>query len=62
MPRKIYLLRQAASLLRYSKETANPKVATVLLAKAADLNEKLDELSAPNKDRSARAPDVETDT
>jgi hypothetical protein len=56
MPHRNYLIRQAAWLFRFAQETRDPEVATVLLAKAADLNE---QLSAPGTDASLQAPDVE---
>jgi hypothetical protein len=46
-------------LLRFARETRDPDVATTLLAKAADFNEKRD---APRTDVSPRAPDVELET
>jgi hypothetical protein len=59
MPHRNYFVRQAAALLRFAKETRNPEMATVLMAKAADFNEKLDPLPLPKVDASPRAPDVE---
>ena len=58
MPHRRYLIRQATSLLRYAKETKNPEVAAVLLVKAAEFNDKVDEQSLPKMDVSPRAPDV----
>ncbi|MBV8919644.1 hypothetical protein [Bradyrhizobium sp.] len=62
MPHKNYFIRQAASLLRFAKETSNPEVAMVLAAKAAEFNEKLDEVRVAKMDASPRAPDVEPGT
>jgi hypothetical protein len=59
MPLTKYLMRQAASLLRFAKETNDPEVAAVLLAKAADFTEKLEQLPRAKQDVSPRAPDVE---
>jgi hypothetical protein len=61
MPRRNYLIRQAASLMRFSKQTRDPDIATVLLAKAADLNEQREQIRPPKTDVSPRAPDVEPD-
>ena len=49
MPHRNYLIRQAAWLFKFAKETRDPEVATSLLAKAADLNE---QLSVPTTDAS----------
>ena len=64
MPHKNYLIRQAASLLRFARETRNPDVAITLLAKAADFNEKRDapRTNASSTDASLKAPDVEVET
>jgi hypothetical protein len=62
MPHRNYFIRQATSLLRFAKETNNSEVATVLTAKAAEFNEKLDETPRPRMDVSPRAPDVEPNT
>jgi hypothetical protein len=62
MPHRNYFIRQAASLLRFAKETSNPEMATVLAAKAADFNDKLVEAPVPNVDVSPHAPDVEPKT
>ena len=62
MPHKNYFIRQATSLFRFAKETSNPEVATVLMAKAAEFNERLDEVTLPKMDASPRAPDVEPET
>jgi len=59
MPHRNYFVRQAASLLRLATQIRNPEVATVLMVKAADFNEKLDQLPPPRTDVSPRAPDVE---
>jgi hypothetical protein len=62
MPHRNYFIRQAASLLRFAKETSNSEMATVLTAKAAEFNEKLHEVPLPKMDVSPRAPDVEPKT
>jgi hypothetical protein len=63
MPHRNYFIRQAASLLRFAKETSNSEMATVLMTKAAEFNEKLDEVSLSKTiDASPRAPDVEPQT
>ena len=60
MPLSKYLMQQAASLMRFAKETNDPEVAAVLLAKAADFNEKLAQLPHSKRD-SLQAPDVESE-
>ena len=54
---RLYFVRQAATLLKFAKSTANPELSAVLIEKAADLKSRMDETTA--KDRSHRAPDVE---
>ena len=54
---RLYFVRQAATLLKFAKSTANPELSAVLIEKAADLKSRMDESTA--KDRSLRAPDVE---
>ena len=54
---RLYFVRQAATLLKFAKSTANPELSAVLIEKAADLKSRMDEAAA--KDRSLRAPDVE---
>jgi hypothetical protein len=58
VPSKIYLRHQMATILRFAKETKDPQIAAKLLAKAASLNEKLDDLPF-EMDVSPRAPDVD---
>jgi hypothetical protein len=53
-----YLRRQAKTLLEFAKSTNNPKLAAVLVDKAADLTAKVDE-TAPTRDVTPVAPDVE---
>jgi hypothetical protein len=53
-----YLVRQAATLLKFAQTTTDPKIAAGLVDKAADLRSQVDEASAL-PDRSSRAPDVE---
>ena len=54
---RLYFVRQAATLLKFAKSTANPELSAVLIEKAADLKSRMDETTA--RDRSLRAPDVE---
>ncbi len=49
-----YFIQQASSLPRLARETKDPEFAATLLAKAADLNENLDDLS--NADVGSQAP------
>jgi hypothetical protein len=51
-----YFLNQVASLLKFAKETADPQLAAVLIAKAADLKSQVDESST-----TPQAPDVGPD-
>jgi hypothetical protein len=53
-----YLTRQAATLLKFARSTANPDLAAVLVEKAADLKSQVDE-TMPPPDPSPLAPDVE---
>jgi hypothetical protein len=55
---KCYLTRQAGALIKFAKSTNNPKLAAVLVKRAADLKAKVDETTPPI-DRSPHAPDVE---
>ena len=55
-----YFARQATTLLKFARSTANPELAAVLVEKAAELSA-LGEASPP-PDRSPRAPDVEPPT
>ena len=41
---KLYLVRQAATLLKFAKSTANPELSAVLIEKAADLTSRVDEI------------------
>ena len=59
MPSESYFLRQAATLLRFAKQTGDPKLAAGLLDKAAELNDKVEDVSLKNMDVRAQAPDVE---
>jgi hypothetical protein len=53
-----YLRRQAKTLLEFAKSTRDPRLAAVLVEKAADLTAKVDEtIAAP--DVTPLAPDVE---
>jgi len=52
-----YFVNQVASLLKFAKETTNPQLAAVLIAKAADLKSQVDESSTTPK-----APDVGPET
>ncbi len=51
-----YLVRQAATLLKFAKATTDPRVVAGLVEKAAELKSQVDE--AP--DKSPQAPDVKS--
>jgi len=53
-----YLTRQASALIKFAKSTNNPKLAAVLVHRAADLKARVDE-TIPPIDPSLQAPDVE---
>jgi hypothetical protein len=53
----MYFARQATTLLKFARSTANPELSAVLIEKAAELTSRVDEASAI--DRSHIAPDVE---
>jgi hypothetical protein len=55
---KRYLMRQARALISFAKSTNNPELAAVLVERAADLKDNLDE-KMPPVDPSLQAPDVE---
>lgn len=48
-----------ATLLRFSRSTSDPRLAARLVDKAADIQDRTGDSSAPEIDRSPRAPDVE---
>jgi hypothetical protein len=50
-------VRQAATLLKFAKSTANPELSAVLIEKAADLKSRLDDETTA-RGRSLGAPDV----
>jgi hypothetical protein len=50
VPGKSYFLGQAATLLRFAKQTGDPKLAAGLLDKAAELNDKVEDVSLQNMD------------
>ena len=54
---KDYLVRQAATLLKFAQTTTDTQVAEALVEKAADLKSRIDESRLP--DLSPLAPDVE---
>ena len=56
---RLYFVRQAATLLKFAKSTANPELSAVLIEKAADLKSRMDETTARDRSISLRAPDVE---
>ena len=56
---RLYLTRQAASLLKFAKATSNPQLAAVLVQKAADLKAQTEFPQRPSEDKSPRPPDVE---
>ena len=51
-----YLLRQAMTLLRFSREAKDPELSAKLAVKAADLKEQLDD--AEPQDTSPAPPDI----
>jgi hypothetical protein len=53
-----YFTRQARTLLKFAKSTANPELAASLIERAADLKSQVDETMPPH-DPSPIAPDVE---
>lgn len=53
-----YIMRQVATLLKFAKETADPKMAAALIEKAERLKAQVDD-TMPPPDWSLRAPDVE---
>ncbi len=55
---KRYLMRQARALISFAKSTKNPELAAVLVERAADLKDQVDE-KMPPVDPSPQAPDVE---
>ena len=54
---KLYFVRQAATLLKFAKSTANPELSAVLIEKAVELKSRVD--GETSKKESLRAPDVE---
>jgi hypothetical protein len=62
VPSESYFLRQTATLLRFAKQTGDPKLAAGLLDKAAELNDKVEDVSLQNMDVRAQAPGVERQT
>jgi len=54
-----YLTRQASALIKFAQSTINPKLAAVLVNRAADLKAQLDE-TMPPVDPSPHALDIET--
>jgi len=54
---RLYFARQAATLLKFARSTANPDLSAVLIEKAVELKSRIDGGDAA--DRSLRAPDVE---
>ena len=56
---RLYVRRQAASLLKFAKATSNPELAAVLVQKAADLKAEMEHPRRTAEDKSAVAPDVE---
>jgi len=53
-----YFVRQATTLLKFAKETKNPRLAAVLIEKAVDLKSQVDE-SSTTPDPSPQTPDVQ---
>jgi hypothetical protein len=58
VPGRIYVTRQAASLLRFARSTSNPQLAALLIQKAADLKSQVDPQPRLD-DKSPLPPDVE---
>ena len=57
MPSRSYFIQQAATLLKFAKETNDPTIAVQVLDKAAALTKQLED--APTEmDMMPRAPDV----
>jgi hypothetical protein len=56
-----YFVRQMAALLKFAKETSNPRLAAVLIEKAADLKSQADE-SNPQPRQTLQAPDVQPES
>jgi hypothetical protein len=54
-----YLARQARALIEFAKSTTDPKLAAVLVERAADFKAKADE-KMPAPDSTPQAPDVES--
>ena len=51
-------MRQARALIKFAKSTNNPELAAVLVERAADLKDQIDE-KVPAPDPNPQAPDVE---
>jgi hypothetical protein len=56
-----YFVRQAATLLKFARETANPQLAAVLIEKAADLKSQVDEYGTV-PDPGPQTPDAQPET
>jgi hypothetical protein len=56
-----YFVSQVTSLLKFAQETTDPKLAAVLIEKAADLKSQVDE-SSMTPAATARAPEVRPET
>jgi hypothetical protein len=54
---KLYFVRQAATLLKFARSTANPELSAVLIEKAAELKSRVD--GEASQKESLKAPDVE---
>lgn len=54
---RIYLARQATTLLKFAKSTSDPKLAASLLERAAEFKAQIDHDDRPSP--SPTAPDVE---
>ena len=55
---KRYFVRQAATLLKFARSTNDPKLASALLEKAADLRSRSED-EMPLADATSLAPDIE---
>lgn len=56
---RFYFVRQAATLLKFASETRNPRLVAVLVERAADLKERIEDAPPPPGDKSPLPPDVE---
>jgi hypothetical protein len=55
---RLYFVRQAATLLKFAKSTANPELSAVLIEKAADLKSRMDDEATARHPSLTAASDV----